>query len=127
MENMECAVAGQRCNDVAIPNAPPMFWGVAAYTAPRKDPRVTTLMHDMASLTMTTTDQFYIFLWIGVTVIALRPALNSSRTTHFRDGGAHLDVIPSMFERARSRSYTSRPVCLEWAPGVWSPLILFSV
>jgi hypothetical protein len=53
---------------------PPMFWGVAAYTAPRKDSEVTTLMHELASLTMTTTDQFYIFLWIGVTVIALRPA-----------------------------------------------------
>src|ERR1700747_948042 len=53
---------------------PPVFCGVAAYTAPRKDPEVTALMHELASLTMTTTDQFYIFLWIAVTVIALRPA-----------------------------------------------------
>ena len=47
---------------------PPMFWGVAAYTAPRKNPEVTTFMHELASLTMTTTDQFYIFMWIAVTV-----------------------------------------------------------
>jgi hypothetical protein len=44
---------------------PPMFWGVAAYTAPRKDPEVTTLMHELATLTLTTTDQYYIFLWVA--------------------------------------------------------------
>jgi hypothetical protein len=31
-------------------------------------------MHELASLTMTTTDQHYVFMWIAVTVVALRPA-----------------------------------------------------
>ena len=52
----------------------PLFGGVAAYTAPGKNPEVTTLMHELASLTMTTTDQHYVFMWIAVTVVALRPA-----------------------------------------------------
>ncbi|WP_235892660.1 hypothetical protein [Mycolicibacterium hodleri] len=34
---------------------PPIFWGVEAYTAPRKNPDVTALMHELASLTITTT------------------------------------------------------------------------
>jgi hypothetical protein len=43
---------------------PPLFWGVAAYTAPRRNPEVTALMHELGSLTLVTTDQFYIFLWV---------------------------------------------------------------
>jgi hypothetical protein len=62
---------------------PPLFWGVVAYTAPRKDPEVTTLMHELATLTLTTTDQYYIFLWIGVTVIALRPATQLVKNNPF--------------------------------------------
>src|SRR5262245_31834929 len=38
---------------------PPIFCGVAAYTAPREQPEVTRLMHELAMLTWSTTDQFY--------------------------------------------------------------------
>ena len=51
---------------------PPLFWGVAAYTEGRVDTEVTALMHELGTLTLTTTDQFYIFAWIAVAVIALK-------------------------------------------------------
>ena len=52
---------------------PPLFWGVAAYTADRVDPEVTTLMHELGTLTLTSTDQYYIFAWIAIAVVALMP------------------------------------------------------
>ena len=98
---------------------PPMFWGVAAYTAPRKDPEVTTLMHELASLTMTTTDQFYIFLWIGVTVIALRPATQLVKNNPFPRWWGYTSLwISIMFEAGAIASYRVAAVCLEWAAGV---------
>jgi hypothetical protein len=38
LEDPDRPVTGQRSDDVAVPDAPPLFWGVAAYTAPRKNP-----------------------------------------------------------------------------------------
>jgi hypothetical protein len=49
---------------------PPLFWGVAAYTADRPA-EVTTLMHELGMLTLTTTDQFYIFGMVGMTYVSL--------------------------------------------------------
>jgi hypothetical protein len=49
---------------------PPMFWGVAAYT-PTRPPEVTLIMHELANLTLTTTDQYYIFQMVAIAVIGL--------------------------------------------------------
>jgi hypothetical protein len=107
---------------------PPMFWGVAAYTAPRKDPEVTTLMHELASLTMTTTDQFYIFMWIGVTVIALRPATQLIKNNPFPRWWGWLSLwITIMFE-AGAIAFIPRSGPFAWNGLLvfWSPLILFT-
>ena len=107
---------------------PPMFWGVAAYTAPRKDPEVTTLMHELASLTMTTTDQFYIFMWIGVTVICLRPATQLIKNNPFPRWWGWLSLwITIMFE-AGAIAFIPRSGPFAWNGLLvfWSPLILFS-
>jgi hypothetical protein len=37
----------------------------------RSDVSVLTLPHELATLALTTTDQCYIFMWVGITVIAL--------------------------------------------------------
>lgn len=47
---------------------PPLFWGVAAFNADRA-PEITALMHQLAMLTLVTTDQFYIFQSIAIAVI----------------------------------------------------------
>jgi hypothetical protein len=107
---------------------PPMFWGVAAYTAPRKNAEVTTLMHELASLTMTTTDQFYIFMWVGVTVMALRPATQLIKNNPFPRWWGYLSLrITIMFE-AGAIAFIPRSGPFAWNGLLvfWSPLTLFS-
>jgi hypothetical protein len=108
---------------------PPLFWGVAAYTAPRKDPEVTTLMHELATLTLTTTDQYYIFLWIGVTVIALRPATQLVKNNPFPRWWGYTSLwITIMFE-AGAIAFVPRSGPFAWNGLLvfWSPLTLFTV
>lgn len=50
---------------------PPLFWGVAAFS-PARAPEVTALMHELGTLTLVTTDQFYIFQMIAIAVISLK-------------------------------------------------------
>src|SRR6266567_4532664 len=47
---------------------PPLFWGVAAFT-PGRAPEITTTMHELGMLTLTTTDQYYVFMWVAISVI----------------------------------------------------------
>jgi hypothetical protein len=108
---------------------PPLFWGVATYTAPRKNPEVTTLMHELASLTMTTTDQYYVFMWIAVTVVALRPATQLVKNNPFpRWWGYGSLWITIMFE-AGAIAFVPRTGPFAWNGLLvfWSPLVLFSV
>jgi hypothetical protein len=108
---------------------PPMFWGVAAYTAPRRNSEVTTLMHELASLTMTTTDQFYIFMWVGVTVIALRPATQLVKNNPFPRWWGYLSAwITIMFE-AGAIAFIPRSGPFAWNGLLvfWSPFLLFTV
>lgn len=108
---------------------PPMFWGVAAYTAPRNDPEVTTVMHELASLTMTTTDQFYIFAWIAVTVIALRPATQLVKNNPFPRWWGYLSLwITIMFE-AGAIAFIPRSGPFAWNGLLvfWSPFVLFTI
>jgi len=54
---------------------PPIFWGVAAFS-PDRPPELTLMMHELANLTLVTTDQFYIFNMVSVAYLAL------SRSAH---------------------------------------------
>ncbi len=51
---------------------PPIFWGVAAFT-PTRAPEVTALMNELAYLTFVTTDQYFIFAWVAISVVCLIP------------------------------------------------------
>jgi hypothetical protein len=108
---------------------PPMFWGVAAYTAHRKDSEVTTIMHELASLTMTTTDQAYIFAWVAVTVIALRPGTQRVKNNPFpRWWGYGSLWITFMFE-AGAFAFLPRTGPFAWNGLLvfWSPFVLFTI
>ena len=50
---------------------PPMFWGVAAYT-PSRDPQATALMHELGMLTLVTTVQYFLFMFVAVIVFCFR-------------------------------------------------------
>ncbi|MVU80758.1 hypothetical protein GPX89_26330 [Nocardia sp. ET3-3] len=108
---------------------PPLFWGVAAYSAPRKDSEVTTIMHELGSLTLTTTDQFYVFLWVGITVIALRPATQLVKHNPFPRWFGYVSLwITIMFE-AGAFAFVPRTGPFAWNGLLvyWSPLSLFGV
>ena len=49
---------------------PPLFWGVAAYTADRSA-EITLVIHELANLTLVTTDQYFIFNMVALAYIAL--------------------------------------------------------
>ena len=108
---------------------PPLFWGVAAYTAPRKDPEVTTLMHELATLTLTSTDQFYIFMWVGVTVIALRPTTQLVKNNPFPRWWGYLSLWITFLFESGAISFVPRSGPFAWNGLLvfWSPLSLFGV
>jgi hypothetical protein len=49
---------------------PPLFWGIAAFT-PSRAPDVTALMHEIGTLTLVATDQFYIFQMVAIAYVSL--------------------------------------------------------
>ena len=51
---------------------PPICWGVAAFN-PNRPAEVTAVIHELGLLTLTTTDQVYVFNFVALGVIALVP------------------------------------------------------
>jgi hypothetical protein len=51
---------------------PPIFWGVAAFT-PQRASEITATMHELGVLTLVTTTQYFIFMFVAVIVICLTP------------------------------------------------------
>jgi len=49
---------------------PPLIWGVAAFT-PTRPPEITLAIHELANLTLVTTDQFFIFQFVAIAVVSL--------------------------------------------------------
>lgn len=49
---------------------PPIVWGTAAFTAERM-PEVTAALHELGTLTLVTTDQYFIFQMIPIAIISL--------------------------------------------------------
>lgn len=107
---------------------PPIFWGTAAYTADRGE-EITAMMHQLGLLTLTTTDQYYIFMWVGVTVLALRPATQLVEHNPFPRWWGYLSLwITVMFE-AGAFAFVPKSGPLSWNGLLvfWSPLTLFGV
>lgn len=49
---------------------PPLIWGIAAYS-PDRPVEVTLAIHEAANLTLVTTDQYFIFQFVAIAVVAL--------------------------------------------------------
>ncbi|WP_313805988.1 hypothetical protein [Sphingobium sp.] len=49
---------------------PPLLWGVAAFS-PGRPAEITLAIHELANLTLVTTDQYFIFQYVAIAVIAL--------------------------------------------------------
>jgi hypothetical protein len=80
-------------------------------------------------LTMTTTDQAYIFAWVAVTVIALRPATQKIKNNPFPRWWAYGSLwITFMFE-AGAFAFLPRTGPFAWNGLLvfWSPFVLFTI
>ncbi|MGQ0624168.1 MAG: hypothetical protein ACT4PP_05855 [Sporichthyaceae bacterium] len=51
---------------------PPIAFGAAAYT-PGRSADATAIMHEFGLLMLVTTDMWYVFMWVGLIVVSLRP------------------------------------------------------
>ncbi|WP_208025873.1 hypothetical protein [Amycolatopsis acidicola] len=105
---------------------PTIFWGVAAFT-PTRPPEITLLMHELGMLTLVTTDQFYVFMWVAVAVICFKTS-NVRHSAFPRWFGYLTAWIAIMFE-AGAISFIPRAGAFAW-DGLfvfWFPLTLFGV
>jgi hypothetical protein len=104
---------------------PPLFWGVAAYTENRVDPEVTTLMHELGCLTLTTTDQYYIFAWVAIVVVSLAPS--SATNLPFPRWYGYFTAWTAFMFEAGAFAFLPRTGPFAWDGLLvfWSPLSLF--
>jgi hypothetical protein len=110
------AIAGGAMMSVPLVQ-PPIFWGVAAVT-PTRAPEIAAVMHQLAMLTFVTTDQYYIFMWVAIAVIALIP--NSVVHKPFpRWFGYYTAWTALMFETG-AVAYLTRT-----GPFAWNGLLVF--
>lgn len=105
---------------------PPLFWGVAAFTAHRS-PQATALMHELAMLTLVTTDQYYVFMWVALVVICFRRQ-KASYSPFTRWYGYFTAWTAIMFE-AGAIAFLPRTGPFAWNGLLvfWFPLTLFGL
>jgi hypothetical protein len=105
---------------------PPLFWGVAAFT-PTRAPQVTAIMHELGMLTLTTTDQYYVFMWVAVVVISLLPT--SARNSPFPRWFGYLSAWIALMFEAGAFAFLPRTGPFAWNGLLvfWVPLTLFGV
>jgi hypothetical protein len=105
---------------------PPLFWGVAAFTI-RHNPEVTQLMHQLGMLTLTTTDQYYVFMWVAIAVFCFVP--KTVEHSPFPRWFGYLTIwIALMFEAgAIAFMAHSGPFAWNGLLVFWSPLTLFGI
>jgi hypothetical protein len=103
---------------------PPLFWGVAAFT-PARAPEVTALMHELGMLTLVTTDQYYIFMWVAIAVICLR----STTVAHspFPRWYGYFTIWTALMFEAGAIAFLARTGPFAWNGLLvfWSPFALF--
>lgn len=104
---------------------PPIFFGVAAYTESRA-PETTTIMHELGLLTLTTTDQYYIFMWVAIVIVCFLPT-DVPHTPFPRWFGYFTAWTATMFE-AGAFAFLPRTGLFSWNGLLvfWSPVTLFS-
>lgn len=105
---------------------PPLFFGVAAFTANRP-PEVTALMHELGVLTLVTTDQFYIFAWAAVAVVCLRP--QHAPHSPFPRWFGYFTIWTALMFEAGAVAFNTRTGPFSWNGLLvfWSPLTLFGL
>jgi hypothetical protein len=107
---------------------PPIMWGAAAFTSGRSAD-ATSALHDLGMLTLVTTDQFYIFLWVAVSVTCWRPATALVSHNPFPRWWGYLSLWMTVMFEAGAFAFLTRTGPLAWDGllAFWSPLTLFTL
>jgi hypothetical protein len=104
---------------------PPVFFGVAAFS-PTRSADATAIMHELAVLTLVTTDQFFPFLFAAVAVICLIP----TRLVHspFPRWFGYYSIWALLTSEAAAIAYLTHngPFAWDGFLGFWLPAILYS-
>jgi hypothetical protein len=69
-----CMAMFAGCVNTVVLALPPVAFGVAAFD-PTRSAEITAAFHQFGVYTFVSTDQWYMFSWLAVTVICLRPQL----------------------------------------------------
>jgi len=103
---------------------PPIYWGVAAFT-PTRAPEITAVMHELAMLTFVTTDQYYIFMWVAIAVVALIP--NNVVHTPFPWWFGYYTAWTALMFEAGAIAFLTRsgPFSRNGLLAFWSPVVTF--
>lgn len=105
---------------------PPLFWGVTAWDSMRPA-EVTKAFHELSWLTMTTTDQYFIFQMVAMVVISLRRS-DVPFSAFPRWYGYFTAWCAVIFEAgALAFGFRTGPFAWNGLFVFWLPLILFGV
>lgn len=105
---------------------PPMLFGTAAFT-PGRDADATAVIHEFALLMLVTTDQFFIFPWVALVVMSLRPT-SVANSAFPRWYGYWCIWLIFMFELgALAFNWKSGPFSWRGLFVFYSPFTLFTV
>jgi len=105
---------------------PPLLWGVAAFT-PSRAPEVTALMHELGTLTLVTTDQFYIFQMVAMAYVSLTQKVDPN--SPFPRWYGYLTIWIALMFEAGAIAFIPKTGPFSWN-GLfvfWSPLTLFGI
>jgi hypothetical protein len=112
-----CLISGAMVSIFAV--LPPILWGVAAFT-PSRAPEITAIMHELGVLSYITTDQYFVFLWVGVAVICLTP--NSVVHSPFPRWFGYVTIWVTLIIEAAPIAFLTRT-----GPFAWNGLFVFWV
>jgi len=105
---------------------PGLFWGIAAYS-PMRNPEVTALMHEIGTLTLVTTDQFFIFQMIAITYVSLTQTIDKVSAFPRWYGWLTLWIAIAFEVGAIAFIPKTGPFAWNGAVVFWMPFILFGV
>lgn len=105
---------------------PPVFWGVAAFT-PTRATEVTALMHELAMLTLVTTDQYFIFMWVAIAVVCFTPT--TVKHSPFPRWFGWVTAWTALMFELGAIAFVPRSGVFSWNGLLvfWSPLFLFGL
>lgn len=103
---------------------PPICFGAAAFS-PDRLPDVTAIMHEFGVLSMVTTDQYFIFLWVAVAVICLTP--KSVVHSPFPRWCGYFTIWAALISEAGAIAFLTRSGPFAWNGllAFWIPAVVF--